>query len=446
MDEAVLISKHKAQYPDVQDLLFDPEKAEAFVRSTLETTGDVLRLVETCGSKKRLLGGRKPCVCFAKEERVQQSELEVGNGVYVRPKPLVRDVEPITSVCLPMTKAFEAIYLQSHPILEIKDTEAKDETKEENDTTEAYYRVLSFNPSQRVATLASCETLKSQPSDPYSEIAIGNDAPKLYYEGQLLRVHQTSIDTGRPAKKATLLDVPDVPFKADAIFICFAIPNNATAANVEDLLLALDQHCEEQALCNIICFINCNPNLCNWAQLEAEWNNRHQQEKVLHMLGVHHSDPWNYTGLFERDLVLRFEYNGVRMPFVFTNLPLVQCLNPRPLPEFSSHNMLDGLVRDLMKNRHLLPPLWLSSNPPSLHPFEAPTLEVDPTQDFILVCPNEAKHSTHFGKSGLHCGIFTPPLSLCTITYRGGPSTRPMQPWRRLIVTMANIQPVSKVA
>eukprot|EP01054_Gregarina_sp_Poly1_P008159 Gregarina_sp_Poly_1__8158@NODE_471_length_8141_cov_141_032821_g382_i0_p8_GENE_NODE_471_length_8141_cov_141_032821_g382_i0NODE_471_length_8141_cov_141_032821_g382_i0_p8_ORF_typecomplete_len105_score16_34_NODE_471_length_8141_cov_141_032821_g382_i078258112 len=84
----------------------------------------------------------------------------------------------------------------------------------------------------------------------------------------------------------------------------------------------------------------------------------------------------------------------------------------------------------------------MSATPPSLHPMEADKLGLDPTTDFVVVCPSDERDIlSPIGKHGLHCAIVVPYLAVCKITFFGMPNLKRNLPvWKRIDVDMANLE------
>eukprot|EP01056_Protomagalhaensia_sp_Gyna25_P000250 Protomagalhaensia_sp_Gyna_25__249@NODE_1117_length_2174_cov_50_737705_g886_i0_p1_GENE_NODE_1117_length_2174_cov_50_737705_g886_i0NODE_1117_length_2174_cov_50_737705_g886_i0_p1_ORF_typecomplete_len447_score54_48_NODE_1117_length_2174_cov_50_737705_g886_i07282068 len=437
-----LALKYRGEVSNVQDLLDDLDKASEHLRKTLLDSCDIK---EFAGSQRRnrLLGTRSSRVVFAPFECVQRCQAEGGIGgstasLAVEPLNLKAARDAVTGVpYCPLTVPFQQLFnlagIDTGPDTGDDDMENMDDRQ--SSATEVF-RVLSFNPLQKTATVVLPGTLRKPPGRP--DLVLGTEAPRVMYEGQILTLKGSILESGRSFKNASMADVPLVSKEGCFSFLCFTITPVARTEDVDDMLLALDSLCQTEGVSQLIGFVLGPPTLHRWRDLETEWNARHPTQ-LLRFMGVSKSvDPWDFD-CFNRELVIRFHHEGHRLPLVFTSLPLVQNMGCRSV-HHQDLNILDGIVKDLVKHSHMLPSLWMSVNPPSLHPSETASLEWDTSQDFVLVCPNLGKASTHLGRYGLYCGVFTPPLTVTKIVFSSR-GVAPMPVWKRLQVEISAAQP-----
>lgn len=436
-----LVEKYKAEVSEIEELVQDLDKACVWTENALQKAGDVLGYIESL-RPKRLLGVRAPRIQVGPFECVQRcisasSSADTIQVVCVQNKP--KSVVEYSVPYYPLNEAFKCLYLITHAT----ENSGVDENEHKQETSnKTIFRLLSYNPEQQMITLADSNTLKKSSVEP--DLRIPEIAPPAFYEGQVLSQIGTSLEIGSHLEGFTLNDLRLPRFQGVCRFIVTCLPHNATLTNVEDVLVALDECCKNiSEQYSVICLANCSPFLCNWGHLQKEWKARHKSS--LQFLGVPQRDhAWDLDYFSKRALVARFNAPDLpsedrQLPFLFTSLPLVQHAGWRPVSQ--TVNLLDVAVQDIVKNRHLMPALWMSSNPASVHPNEVDSLKIDPRRDTIFVCPNEQKYETHLGRHGLYCGIFVPPLTVAKVDYYGvEEGKRSAPPWKQLSVELASFK------
>lgn len=74
------------------------------------------------------------------------------------------------------------------------------------------------------------------------------------------------------------------------------------------------------------------------------------------------------------------------------------------------------LITEILRQRLLIPDVWLNPRVEGVAPHRLPAFAVDPLEDYLLICPSQSHSHPKVGRYGLHVLVRVPRATIVFLT------------------------------